>query len=248
MLTESHKAPEDWVKSTRIEEKIRQVVNRCIRQGIFTPSQREDIIQELKLRMLEGRWVAICDKYDPLIAPFENFLNQCLYRDCLKLRTKRVYATQLYLKGEWTVSKHTYPIYPLLESLKEQLLTAFQALKIDTPKYRLLLKVHSKQLLALEDLQAYATLLPIYRLYYFHRYFSKPYTKRQKRENLRVLLPLLQEVEGKNLQLGTVMRLIHRKLEKIRYWLNECTSYYFDREAIDNLLYITLEKPVIGEK
>lgn len=234
-----------WVESTRVQANIRQVVNLCISQGAFAPADRSDLIQELHLRLLEGRWSSICTSYNPLRASFEQFLSTCLYRDCLKLRSPRPgFAPEsLDCQDEWALSCESEVGGLALEALRHQLLTALDQRKLGSHENRLLLKVHCGHLLRLGDLKAYAPKVHYRRLGYLHRFFSTPYLHRSQQENLGLLLPLFQEVEGAALSLETLQRRMSRQVASLRSWLNAHTTYHFDNEAVDNLLYVVLLAP-----
>lgn len=245
MKSNPQNAPSDGMGSTQVQEKIRQVVNRCIHQGVFAPADRQDLIQDLQLLMLEGRWSSICTSYNPLRAPFEQFLSKCLYRDCLKIHQQRkAYApTTTEYQEKWVLSCNGEVGCWALERLQSQLLNALNHRKMCTPENRLLLKVHCGHLLRLSDLKAYAPKVHYRRLVYLHRFFSNPYLLRTQQENLGLLLPLFQEVESTALSLEALQRRVSRKLANLRNWLNTNTAYHFDNEAVDNLLYLVLLAP-----
>lgn len=245
MKSNLQNAPSDGMGSSQVQTKIRQVVNHCIRQGVFAPADRQDLIQDLQLLMLEGRWSSICTSYHPLRTPFEQFLSKCLHRDCLKLRQqRRAYApaTTGY-QEEWVLSCSGEVGCWALERLQGQLLNVLNYQKMRTPENRLLLKVHCGHLLRLSDLKTYAPKVHYRRLGYLHRFFSTPYLHRTGQENLGLLLPLFQEIESAALSLETLQRRVSRKLANLRNWLNANTAYHFDNEAVDNLLYLVLLAP-----
>ncbi|EAY23840.1 hypothetical protein [Microscilla marina] len=124
-----------------MEEQIRKVSQKCVYKRMIHPDQREDLQQDLYLRLLEGSWAGICQSYKPGVSSFAYYVEFCLYN-----LSKTILQTRQHRYGEDLLD---YPVELVadvgLGGVPEDLVLVTRRLLVfvglDTPKYRLLLKV-----------------------------------------------------------------------------------------------------------
>ncbi|WP_299466494.1 hypothetical protein [uncultured Microscilla sp.] len=223
-----------------IAEQIRKVSQKCVYKRMIHPDQREDLQQDLYVRLLEGGWANICAAYQPGVSSFGYYVEFCLYnlsKNILQSRQHRYGADLLDYPVE-LVADVGLGVVPEDLVLVTRRLLGFVGL--DTPKYRLLLKVKVNKPLTMNDLIGYAPEVPLADLLPYYEALSMPGDKRHYSRRLAKLLPLLQRVEPRACGLAGVQRDLKRKLNKLSNRLNVHLEYDFDKESLLNLLYIVL--------
>ena len=244
MQLEKTSAQSIGAHTTYVQRKINQIVKYHVKRGMCPPHNQDDIAQDLYLNLLEGRWSTICRKYDAKRASFDYYLGKLLHYDCLRIYSKKTYnhlgtddldnfiqqLPEASIKYDGGMSKEA-------TSTLNQALTE---LALDAPKYRLLLKIHGNKPLQLADLKAYAPQIPAKKLKAYLKHFNQPYSLRHKEDSLKLILPLINEVEHRNTSLSAIQRMLSRRVQKLEKWLSKHTSYSFESESIKNLLYICL--------
>lgn len=232
-----------WAEPAYLQKKIDQVLGYHVRKGICPPDTQHDVAQDLYLHLLEGRWERMCENYDASKASFDYYVSRWLHYDCLKIYNKKTYVPLGVNNSEFIYQQNgggNMDNNDFSDDVQQLLQSALAALELDTPKFRLLLKIHVHKPLEMSDFKAYAPEVPLVKLGQLLREFEYPYSLRLNEVNLQLILPLMQQVEPRNCSLASVQRMLSRKMNKIQQWMKEHTCYDLELEALKNLLFVYL--------
>ena len=233
-----------WAQSAPVvTTEVRRVVNRYVYRGAIAPSDREDVSQELHLYVLEN-WSKIKARYDPSrghLGPYLSVLLRHKFLRAFGARRPAMAAQGVVpadLKTTGTLSVEV--LQDWLEGLSSEVQEGLQVAELDAGKWRLLGQVYAGKVLQMSDLRAYAPKVDGRRLRSYLSDFGQPYAHHDHQDNVALLRPLLELVEGKPWKLGAVIRGLNVRIHQLQTWLEQHTPYPSDRESIRNLLYLIL--------
>jgi len=207
---------DDWTSyASVIERAIGQVVSGYVRSGLISPDNRADVMQDLHLLLFEN-WSTVFSKYDPARGTLGVYLRVYLRSKFLSLSLqKRKTPLSKPLMTELSGGVDNLDIAWLEEAVL-MVNSALASLGLDTPKWRLLLKIYASKSLSMEDLLLYAPKV------------SRDYLRRQ----------MQQRVESHDREVGSVHRSLHHKVRDLREYLSDYSGYEFDNESVRNLLFL----------
>ena len=222
-----------------IEREIGQVVHRYAQKGAIAPGAREDVAQDLHLKLLEN-WSAVFSKYDPNRAQLSVYLRVYLRSRLLNLPKKEEKVLMFEYLDICPGSCEEAFGEVFLEDAKMMVNSGLEFLSLSGPKWRLLLKIYAGKCLTINDVSAYA---PRFKRAYLRKYvrrFSFPYGSRSDEENMQLIFPLFQEVENQYSEADSVRHLLTVKVSKLRKYLTTHSGYKFDNESVRNLLHVVI--------
>ncbi len=242
------KNPYQLICTSEFQQSILKIARKFKQRGSFAQESEEDITQEITIQIMERKITYMQKKYQPDFGDLKQYFERIAYNIAVELvnvanhRQKLHQPMDAVCTSTMTTQEGTQE---LIQNELQQVNKFLASFPRQKPKLLLLMKLYSRTIIESKDILNFKPSATPKEIQHLLVIFGKNYAAHEDGYLYSQICQFMNDAEGKTNSSDTLRKWLSIRINDLRKWMNQHSSFKYDKEAVRNLIQVFFTKNLL---